>query len=60
MAKVTMKETESVRLDKKVVNRARRYVKDTQQTLGGFISVEINSILEKIQPSKSGNKKQEA
>ena len=45
-----MKETVSVKLDKSVVKRVRKYVSTTQQTMGGFISIEINVILDKLQP----------
>ena len=48
--------TEAVRLEKSVVDRARKYVEGTRQTLGGFISAELKAVLDQVAPLKSNKK----
>lgn len=45
--------TEPVRIDKKVVSRIRKYVKDTPMTISGFISAELSAVMDRLSPSKS-------
>ncbi len=45
MGKTKAQKTESVRIDADVLKKARRYVKDTPMTLGGWISSELRAIL---------------
>lgn len=52
------KESESVRIDKDVMRRARKYVDGTPMTLSGFISTELRAILDKLSPIKSKKQKQ--
>ncbi len=46
--------TESVRVDREVLNKVRQVVKSTKQSIGGFISLEI----EKVADRKLKTKKQ--
>ena len=46
-------ETESVRIDKDVVQKVREVVKKTKQTIGGFISLEAEKAADrKLKPKK--------
>jgi len=52
--KETDKKTQPVRLEKDVVGRVRKYVEKTRQTISGFISSEIEKVLDKIEGGKNG------
>ena len=43
------KKTTPVRLEDKVVKRVRKYVRGTRQTISGFISGEIDSVMNKLE-----------
>jgi hypothetical protein len=40
-------ETENVRVEKHVVQKVREVVKKTKQTIGGFISIEVEKAADK-------------
>jgi hypothetical protein len=40
-------ETESVKIDKKVMNKVREVVVKTKQTIGGFVSLEIEKVVDR-------------
>lgn len=46
-------ETESVRVEKEVVDKVREVVKKTKQSIGGFISLEIGKIVDRKLKPKS-------
>jgi hypothetical protein len=39
--------TESVRLDKDVLKKVRKVVEKTKQTIGGFVSLEIEKVVDR-------------
>jgi hypothetical protein len=49
----TQTKTESVRLESEVVNRVREHVKGSRQTIGGFISYEIEKIMNRLDKKKA-------
>jgi hypothetical protein len=52
----TQPKTESVRIESSVLNQVREHVKDTRQTVGGFISHEIEKVMARIAKRKSAKK----
>jgi hypothetical protein len=48
----TSMKTESIRIESEVLNRVREHVKDTRQTVGGFISYELEKIMNRIDKKK--------
>lgn len=55
--KAAADKTEPVRIDKKVLKRARRYVDGTPMTLSGWISSEIKNALDKVAPISKKSEK---
>jgi hypothetical protein len=45
-------ETESVRLEKDMLSRVRPHAKSKRMTISGFISIEINKIMDRIDKRK--------
>jgi DNA-dependent RNA polymerase auxiliary subunit epsilon len=44
--------TESVRIDADVLKRVRSYVKDKRTNLGGFISMQLGAIMNRLDKRK--------
>lgn len=46
--------TESIKIDSKVVGKVRKHVKGTKQTIGGFVALAIENELKRIKAAENG------
>lgn len=45
--------TESIKIDSKVVGKVRKHVKGTKQTIGGFVAIAIENELKRIKATEN-------